>query len=71
MAETKKAQVKEGMSYRVGDGPQVPIPPGPCEIVVTPQDATISWRDGEARGVAAIPITEYRQRVKEGLLVLR
>ncbi len=66
----KFGQAKSGMTYREGDGVQMPIPPGPVEIEITAADVTLTWVDGETHGAAAIPLSDYHQRVLDGLLVV-
>ena len=58
---TQDARITGKVQYREGDGANITIPPGPCEVNVTALDATISWTDGDWRGSAAIPIADYRR----------
>ena len=67
----KNGQAKDGMTYREGDGVMMPIPPGPVEIEITAADVTLTWIDGETHGAAAIPLSDYHQRVLDGLLVVQ
>jgi hypothetical protein len=55
------ARITGKVEYREGDGPNITIRPGPCEVEETALDATISWTDGETHGSAAIPLTDYRR----------
>jgi hypothetical protein len=64
----KRARIRGEVHYREGDGPQMPIRPGPVEIVETPQDVTISWVDGKTRSAAAIPLTDFKRYVDRGLI---
>ena len=59
----KSAHIKGKVAYREGDGANMPIPIGPCEIEETAQDVTISWVDGETHGSAAMPITDFKRYV--------
>jgi len=59
----KKARITGRVEYREGDGANITIRPGPCEIDVNALDATISWTDGESHGSAAMPIANYRRYV--------
>lgn len=59
----KKARITGKVEYREGDGANITIRPGPCEIDETALDATISWTDGDSHGSAAIPIADYRRYV--------
>ncbi|MFN0182986.1 MAG: hypothetical protein ACKVQR_04120 [Aquabacterium sp.] len=57
---TKKARITGKVEFREGDGANITIRPGPCEVDETALDATISWTDGESHGSAAMPISNYR-----------
>jgi hypothetical protein len=59
----RNARIAAEVQYREGDGPNITIRPGPCQIDETELDATISWTDGDSHGSAAIPITDYRRYV--------
>ena len=60
---TKTARITGKVEYREGDGANMTIRPGPCEIEETALDATISWTDGASRGSAAIPLADFRRYV--------
>ncbi len=57
---SKSAQIIGKVEYREGDGTNITIRPGPCEIQETAQDVTISWTDGESNGSAAIPMADFK-----------
>jgi hypothetical protein len=57
----KNARITGLVQYREGDGANITIRPGPCEVDETELDATISWTDGDSHGSAAIPISDYRR----------
>ncbi len=57
------ARIVGKVEYREGDGAMLVIPTGPCEVDLAPDSATISWTDGETRGLAAIPLTEFNRYV--------
>lgn len=59
----KNARITGKVEYRQGDGPNVTIRQGDCEIEETALDATISWTDGESHGSAAMPIADFRRYV--------
>ena len=65
----RSAQVIGKVQFREGDGPMMVIRPGAVEVEVNAADVTISWVDGEAHGVAAIPLADYRRYVESGQLV--
>jgi hypothetical protein len=66
MAET--VSVVGDVSYREGDGPMMPIRPGPCEIQETELDVTISWEDGDNHLAAVLPVADFRRFVKTGAI---
>ncbi|MEK8032478.1 hypothetical protein AACH06_16765 [Ideonella sp. DXS29W] len=66
----KKAHISGKVEYREGDGPNITIRRGPCEIAETAHDATISWNDEDSRGSAAIPISDYRRHLASGAIQL-
>lgn len=57
------ARITGTVEYREGDGPNITIRPGPCEVEETALDVTISWADGDSRGSAAMPIADYRRYI--------
>lgn len=58
---TQHARITGKVEYREGDGPNITIRPGPCEIDLTALDATISWTDEDSHGSAAIPLADYHR----------
>jgi hypothetical protein len=62
------ARVTGKVEYRAGDGPLIPIPPGPIEVDVGADSAVISWGEGDAAQRTAIPLAEYQRYVAEGLI---
>ncbi len=60
---TQRAHIVGTVEYREGDGPNITIRPGPCEVDETAMDATISWVDGDSHGSAAMPIADFRRYV--------
>jgi len=58
---SQSARITGKVEYREGDGANITIRPGPCEVEETALDATISWSDGATHGSAAIPIADYRR----------
>jgi hypothetical protein len=63
MAMTHSARIVGKVEYREGDGANMTIRPGPCEVQETLLDATISWSDGDTRGSAAMPLADYKRYV--------
>ena len=70
MTSKKTAQIVGEVQYRPGDGVDVTIPRGPCEIEPSSQDVTISWQEGDAAQVTAIPFDLYTTYLTEGRIVL-
>jgi hypothetical protein len=64
----KSARIVGKVEYREGDGANITIRPGPCEIEETALDATISWTDGESHGSAAIPLADYRRYLSSNVI---
>jgi hypothetical protein len=62
-AVSKRARIKGKVEYREGDGANILIPPGPCEVEETELDVTISWSDGNTHGSAAIPVSDFKRFV--------
>ena len=59
----RNARIAGKVEYREGDGANITIRPGPCEVDETALDATISWTDGDSHGSAAMPIADFRRYV--------
>jgi hypothetical protein len=57
------ARINGPVVYREGDGPNMTIPEGPVEFQETDFDVTLSWEDGDTRGSAAMPISDFRRYV--------
>jgi hypothetical protein len=57
------ARITSLVEYREGDGANMTIPLGPCEVDETAMDVTISWSDGATRGSAAMPLADFRRFV--------
>lgn len=66
----RAARIVGEVTYREGDGAAIPIRPGPCEIVETEQDVTISWTEGETHGSTAIPLSDFKRYVAKKAIVL-
>lgn len=64
------AQIVGKVEYREGDGAEIAIRPGPVEVELTINDATLSWTDEDTHGAAAIPLTEFKRFCSEGAIVM-
>jgi hypothetical protein len=62
------AKVTGDVEYRAGDGPMLLIPRGPIEVQLAADSAVLSWGDGGAAQLTAIPIADYERYVAEGLI---
>lgn len=69
MSESRYGHIVGKVEYREGDGPRIVIRPGPVELALTATDVTLSWTDGETRGSAAMPLTEFTRYRNEGAIV--
>ena len=59
----RNAHITGKVEYREGDGPNITIRVGPCQVEETELDATISWIDADSHGSAAIPIADFHRYV--------
>ncbi len=65
------AIIRGEVCFRAGDGVTLPIPPGPVEIELADDSATLGWHDHEGNaGSTAITRDEYDRHVKEGKIRL-
>lgn len=67
---TQHCEIVGSVTYREGDGVEMTVPIGRCQIEVTELDATLSWSEGDSHGSAAIALPDYRRFVAEGALKL-
>ena len=67
---THQARIVGKVEYREGDGAPMDIPPGMVSVEFTPNDATLSWADGNSRGVAAMPLIDFKRYEKEGAIAM-
>jgi hypothetical protein len=65
------ALVLAAVEYRQGDGAMLRVPVGEVEVVMTSADATLAWQDGETRGLATMPLGDFRRHVERGLIRLQ
>ena len=67
---SKQGRIVGVVTYREGDGQEIVIRPGPCEITVTSLDVTLSWTDGDTHGSTALPLAEYTRYLSSGAIVI-
>ena len=61
------ATVSGTVTFPPGDGVPIEIPPGRVEVELAEDSATLSWEAAPGiPGVAAIPLTQFNDYVKEG-----
>lgn len=64
---SQQAIIRGEVCFRAGDGVLMPIPPGPVEIEVADDSATLSWTESDgSAGSTAITRDEYDRYVQEG-----
>ena len=68
---TQHATVTDHVTYRPGDGAPLVIPKGPIDVDLAPDSATLSWTaENGAAGLAAIPLTQYKDYLKHKQIVV-
>ena len=68
---TQPATINDHVTYRPGDGAPLVIPIGPVEVDLTADSATLSWtEENDAVGLAAIPLTQFNEYVKQKRITL-
>nr|WP_315205407.1 hypothetical protein [uncultured Albidiferax sp.] len=69
--KTVQATIQDHVTYTPGDGAPITIPKGPVEIEVAAESATLSWTaDNGAVGLAAIPLTQYKEYLRDKKITL-
>jgi hypothetical protein len=66
----KRGRIVGPMTYREGDGVEITIRQGSCEIDETALDVTLTWTDGNTHGSTAIPLADYKRYVATGVLAV-
>lgn len=66
----KTGKIVGDVVYSAGDGPEMTMPKGPCEIDATSSDVTISWGNGDDAGSTAIPVDMYTTYLTSGKITL-
>lgn len=62
---TQHATIHKHVTYRPGDGAPIVIPPGPAEVDLSADSATLSWIEANGTaGLTAIPLSEYKEYVR-------
>ena len=64
------AHIIAQVDYRAGDGPLRTIPRGIVEVETSAMDAVLTWKDGQAHAVAAMPVANFCQYVADGAIIV-
>lgn len=68
---TVQATITAHATYTPGEGAPIVIPKGPVEIELASESATLSWTaDNGAAGLAAIPLTQYKEYLRDKKITL-
>ena len=67
---TLYASITGLVTYTPGDGAPIEIPKGPVEIDLAPDSATLSWTSEGVAGLTAIPLTQYKEYVRDKKITL-
>jgi hypothetical protein len=60
------ATIHQHVTYRPGEGAPIVIPPGPVEVDLSADSATLSWTETNgAAGLTAMPLAEYNEYVRQ------
>ncbi|MCV2360592.1 hypothetical protein LNV08_16580 [Paucibacter sp. TC2R-5] len=60
---SQTARITGLVEYREGDGANITIRKGLCEVEESTLDVTISWTDADSHGSAALPLGDYKRYV--------
>lgn len=66
----QQARIEGEVVYREGDGPNMLIPPGPVEFQESEFDVTLSWVEGDTRGSAAMPLSDFQRYLASHAITL-
>ena len=58
------------VEFRAGDGPNLKIPEGNCQILMADDSVVVTWQEGGQSLTAAIPTIEFDRYIQEGAVVL-
>jgi hypothetical protein len=68
---TQYALITGLVTYTPGDGAPITIPKGPVEIELAPDSATLSWMADGVAGLTAIPLTQYKEYLRDKKITLQ
>jgi len=64
------ARIAGEVEFRAGDGPQLRIPEGECQVMIADDSVVLTWNEDGNPLTAAIPKTEFDRFIQEGKIVL-
>ena len=64
------ARIAGPVEFRAGDGPQLKIPEGNCQVLMADDSVVLTWAEGGQSLTAAIPKIEFDRYIEEGAIVL-
>jgi hypothetical protein len=64
------ARIAGRVEFRAGDGPQLKIPEGSCQILMADDSVVLTWSEKGQSLTAAIPKIEFDRYIEEGAIVL-
>jgi len=68
---TQLATIHKHVTYRPGDGAPIVIPPGPVEVELSADSATLSWTEPNGTaGLTAITLVEFNEYVRQKRITL-
>jgi hypothetical protein len=68
---TLQATINDHVTYTPGDGAPIEIPPGPVEVDLSADSATLSWTEENGTpGLAAIPLIQYNDYLESKQITL-
>jgi hypothetical protein len=64
------ARIAGPVEFRAGDGPQLKIPEGNCQILMADDSVVLTWTENGQSLTAAIPKIEFDRYIEDGAIVL-
>jgi len=64
------ARIAGPVEFRAGDGPQLKIPEGNCQILMADDSVVLTWMDTGQSLTAAIPKIDFDRYIEQGAIVL-
>lgn len=64
------ARIAGPVEFRAGDGPQLKIPEGNCQILMADDSVVLTWSESGQSLTTAIPKIEFDRYIEMGAIVL-